>query len=83
MPNTGSSVNTAQTSKRLLVRFAPAISNCSTLSVAYAKCVTTNSDNIKKDSCAKEFQEFRNCVKNVSRFFFAVIKHFNSLKLKK
>ena len=69
MPNTGSTVNTAQTSKRLLVRFAPAISNCSTHSIAYAKCVANYSENIKKDSCAKEFQEFRNCVKNVSNIF--------------
>jgi len=30
----------------------------------YAKCVVNNSENLKKDHCAKEFAEFKDCIKN-------------------
>lgn len=41
---------------------------CFYQSVAYAKCVVENSESLKKDNCAKEFIEFKNCFKNVSIF---------------
>jgi hypothetical protein len=65
MKNISSTINSAQTPQRLLVRYSAAVTKCSTQSIAYAKCIVANSENLKKENCAKEFKEFQNCVKNV------------------
>lgn len=57
-------ISSAQKPPRLLVKYSAAVTKCSIQSVAYAKCIVANSDNLKKENCAKEFKEFQNCVKN-------------------
>ena len=42
------------------------INYCIKKSSAYAKCIVSNTDNLKKDNCLKEFTEFKHCIKNVS-----------------
>jgi len=64
MPKPGSTIISNQTSSQRLLKFSGSISKCSAQSVAYAKCVVENSGSLKKDHCAKEFIEFKNCFKN-------------------
>lgn len=58
MPNSGS-----QTSQRLL-KYPLAVSKCSVQAGVYAKCVVDNSENLRKDNCLREFNEFKACVNN-------------------
>ncbi|XP_061725028.1 uncharacterized protein LOC133530977 [Cydia pomonella] len=40
---------------------------CSKQSALYARCVLQLEDQVKKDSCAKEFQEFKNCLQSAAK----------------
>jgi NADH dehydrogenase [ubiquinone] 1 alpha subcomplex assembly factor 8 len=53
--------------KRLLLKYSKLFTQCSAEASLYGKCVSLKADNIKKESCAKEFEQFKNCIKNVSR----------------
>ncbi|CAJ0887892.1 5190_t:CDS:2 [Entrophospora sp. SA101] len=51
--------------KRSISIFKQGISKCSVPGMKYAKCITSQLDNIQKDLCLKEFQEFKQCVQKV------------------
>ncbi len=48
-----------------LTKYSTSIAKCASQSLAYAKCVVANSENLKKDACVSEFNLFKDCVKNV------------------
>lgn len=52
-----------QTTQRLL-KFPTAVAKCSVQARVYAKCVAESSENLKKNTCLKEFTEFNNCFQN-------------------
>ena len=60
MPN-----NNNQAAQRL-TKYSAAIAQCSTYCTTYAKCIVQNTENLKKDNCVKEFNQFKDCVKNVN-----------------
>lgn len=59
MPNTQT-----QPVVQRLTRLSTSIAQCSTQSAAYARCIVTHSEDLKKDTCLNEFNQFRDCVKN-------------------
>lgn len=51
-------------SQRVLrTRLARAFAQCPAQSAMYGKCMVQNIDSMGKDSCAKEFQFFQQCMK--------------------
>jgi hypothetical protein len=60
MPN----INNSQSNQRLF-KYSSAIAHCSAAGSVYAKCIVQNTENLKKDDCLKEFQQFKDCIKNV------------------
>lgn len=60
MPNT----KPIQPAVQRLTKYSTAIAQCSTYCTAYAKCIVTHTENLKKDTCVNEFNQFRDCVKN-------------------
>ncbi|KAL0810443.1 hypothetical protein ABMA28_010582 [Loxostege sticticalis] len=40
---------------------------CTKQATLYAKCVLHRDDSLKKDDCAKEFQEFKVCLKSAAK----------------
>ncbi|KAJ0170502.1 hypothetical protein K1T71_013876 [Dendrolimus kikuchii] len=56
--------------KRAKERFAkyPVVfAKCSKQASLYAQCVLIKEDSVKKDDCAKEFQEFRSCLQSAAK----------------
>ncbi|XP_023945502.1 uncharacterized protein LOC112051198 [Bicyclus anynana] len=56
--------------KKAKERFAkyPLIyAKCSKQASVYARCVLLREDTVKKDDCAKEFQEFNACLQSASK----------------
>jgi len=66
------STNNSQTSQRLF-KYSSAIANCSTPASLYAKCIVEKTENLKKDDCLKEFQQFKDCIKNVTNFYILIL----------
>lgn len=61
MPSTNSaSIQPAQR----LIKYSASFAQCSAFASAYAKCIVSNTENLKKDDCLKEFTLFKDCVKN-------------------
>lgn len=52
--------------KRRLLKYSKLIPKCALEASTYAKCVVNKGDNLKKDNCLKEFNQFKNCIKNAS-----------------
>ncbi|XP_072933909.1 uncharacterized protein [Epargyreus clarus] len=40
---------------------------CSKQGAFYARCVLLKEDSVKKDECAKEFQEFKTCLQAAAK----------------
>ncbi|XP_059045748.1 uncharacterized protein LOC131841445 [Achroia grisella] len=40
---------------------------CSKQGTLYARCVLLKEDSVKKDDCAKEFQEFKCCLQSAAK----------------
>jgi len=45
-----------------MLKFPKLITECRTEGAAYAACISTKQDNLKKDCCKQEFDRFRQCV---------------------
>ncbi|KAI4730373.1 hypothetical protein E4T49_01735 [Aureobasidium sp. EXF-10728] len=44
-----------------LEKFITASSKCTLESAAYGKCIVAEYQNVRKDMCAKEFMQLKNC----------------------
>ncbi|XP_063543529.1 uncharacterized protein LOC134751906 [Cydia strobilella] len=50
-----------------LAKYPLIFAKCSKQSALYARCVLQLDDQVKKDSCAKEFQEFKACLQSAAK----------------
>lgn len=53
--------------KERLAKYPLIFAKCSKQASVYATCVLTNEDSVKKDICAREFQEFKNCLYSAAK----------------
>lgn len=45
-----------------LAKYPLLFAKCSKQGTLYARCVLLKEDSVKKDDCAKEFQDFKSCL---------------------
>lgn len=50
-----------------LAKYPLIFAKCAKQSTLYARCVLLLEDQVKKDSCAKEFQEFKACLQSAAK----------------
>lgn len=48
--------------KERFAKYPLIFAKCSKEGTLYARCVLLKEDTVKKDDCAKEFQELKNCL---------------------
>ncbi|XP_022828448.1 uncharacterized protein LOC111357889 [Spodoptera litura] len=53
--------------KERLAKYPVVFAKCSKQSVLYARCVLLKEGSVKKDDCAKEFQEFKTCLYSAAK----------------
>jgi len=47
--------------------FPQLLAECGSPAVAYAKCVVTQDQNVRKDACLHEFNQLRQCLHKAAR----------------
>ena len=62
--------------KRVKRLAAAAMQDCTGAGTAYAQCISTHLNDIKKDTCASEFQSFKACVQQVVRSSTSLFHHY-------
>ncbi|XP_068624572.1 NADH dehydrogenase [ubiquinone] 1 alpha subcomplex assembly factor 8 [Battus philenor] len=50
-----------------LAKYPVIFAKCSKQSLLYARCVLLKEESLKKDDCAKEFQEFNACLQSAAK----------------
>lgn len=53
--------------KERLAKYPVIFAKCSKQSVLYARCVLLKEGSVKKDDCAKEFEEFKGCLYSAAK----------------
>ncbi|XP_045511809.1 uncharacterized protein LOC123706573 [Pieris brassicae] len=53
--------------KERFAKYPLIYSKCSKQGMLYARCVLLKEDTVKKNDCAKEFQEFKTCLQNAAK----------------
>ncbi|XP_026764878.1 uncharacterized protein LOC113523208 [Galleria mellonella] len=50
-----------------LAKYPLLFAKCSKQGTLYARCVLLKEDSVKKDDCAKEFQDFKSCLQSAAK----------------